>query len=90
MQKPNATLESNSESDSTKHGETLWCEDAERCQQAGVPEGVRFQTKPEIALEQIRQALEQQVPVGVVLADAGYGKGTQSARNLPDSVCNMQ
>jgi SRSO17 transposase len=55
----------------------VWCQDAERCQQAGVPEGVAFQTKPEIALEQIRQAMKRQVPVGVVLADAGYGKGTQ-------------
>jgi SRSO17 transposase len=53
-----------------------WCQDAKRCQQAGVPEGVEFQTKPEIALQQIRQALEQQVPVGVVLADAGYGHNT--------------
>jgi SRSO17 transposase len=55
----------------------VWCQDAERCRQAGVPEEVVFQTKPEIALEQIRQALAQQVPLGVVLADAGYGKGTQ-------------
>ena len=55
----------------------VWCQDAERCQQAGVPEGVAFQTKPEIALEQIRQAMKRHVPVGVVLADAGYGKGTQ-------------
>lgn len=55
----------------------VWCQDAERCGQAGVPEGIAFQTKPEIALEQIRQALERQVPLGVVLADAGYGKGTQ-------------
>jgi SRSO17 transposase len=55
----------------------VWCQDAERCQQAGVPKEVAFQTKPEIALEQVRQAMERQVPVGVVLADAGYGKGTQ-------------
>src|ERR1700685_1480401 len=55
----------------------VWCQDADRCRQAGVPEGVAFQTKPEIALEQIRQAMERQVPVGVILADAGYGKGTQ-------------
>ena len=44
---------------------------------AGVPEGIEFQTKPEIALEQMRQAMEQKVPVGVVLADAAYGNGTQ-------------
>src|SRR5580658_1855105 len=55
----------------------VWCQDAERCRQAGVLEELVFQTKPEMALEQIRQALEQQVPPGVVLADAGYGKGTQ-------------
>jgi SRSO17 transposase len=55
----------------------VWCEDAERRRRAGVPEEIEFQTKPEIALEQIRQAMEQGVPMGVVLADAGYGKGTQ-------------
>ena len=55
----------------------VWCQDAERCRQAGVPEEIAFQSKPEIALEQIRQAMERQVPVGVILADAGYGKGTQ-------------
>lgn len=53
-----------------------WTEDPERCRKAGVPEGIEFQTKPEIALEQIRRALEQEVPKGVVLADAGYGNGT--------------
>jgi SRSO17 transposase len=53
-----------------------WCEDSERSRQAGVPEPIEFQTKPEIALQQIRQALKQKVPVGVVLADAGYGNGT--------------
>src|SRR5215470_10288360 len=26
-----------------------WCEDRERCQAAGIPESVRFQTKPELA-----------------------------------------
>jgi SRSO17 transposase len=54
----------------------VWCQDAERCRQAGVPEGVEFKTKPEIAVAQIRQAVEQKVPRGVVLADAGYGNGT--------------
>jgi len=55
----------------------VWCQDAERCRKAGVAEGVTFQTKPDLALQQIRQAIERQVSVGVVLADAGYGKGTQ-------------
>jgi SRSO17 transposase len=54
----------------------VWRQDAERCQQAGVPEEIQFQTKPEIALQQIRKAVAQEIPVGVVLADAGYGNGT--------------
>jgi SRSO17 transposase len=60
----------------------VWCKDAERCREAGVPEGTGFQTKPEIALEQIRQAMKRQVPLGVILADAGYGKGTQFRTDL--------
>ena len=52
-----------------------WRQDAGRLQQAGVPDGMEFQTKPEIALEQVRQAIEQKVPMGVVLADAAYGNG---------------
>jgi SRSO17 transposase len=54
----------------------VWCQDSERCLQSGVPEEIGFQTKPEIALEQMRRAVEQKVPVGVVLVDAGYGNGT--------------
>jgi SRSO17 transposase len=54
-----------------------WCQDSGRCQGAGVPEDVEFHTKPEIALEQIREAVKQQVPAGVLLADAGYGQNTQ-------------
>src|SRR3984885_12456486 len=53
----------------------VWGQDSERRREAKVPEEIEFQTKPEIALEQLRQAMAQQVPVGVVLADAGYGKG---------------
>jgi SRSO17 transposase len=54
----------------------VWCQDCARRQQARVPEEMEFRTKPEIALEQIRQAVEQKVPLGVVLADAAYGNGT--------------
>ena len=60
----------------------VWCQDARRCQRAGVPEEITFQAKPEIALEQIRKAKEQGVPLGVVLTDAGYGKGTQFRTEL--------
>ena len=53
-----------------------WAGDAVRRETAGVPETQAFATKPEIALGQIRQAIEQGVPLGVVLADAGYGDET--------------
>jgi SRSO17 transposase len=53
-----------------------WAADPVRRAKAGVPEAVPFQTKPEIALGQIRAALEAQIPRGVVLMDAGYGADT--------------
>jgi SRSO17 transposase len=53
-----------------------WANDPERRRVAGVPERLMFATKPEIALEQLRGAVEADVPPGVVLADAGYGDET--------------
>lgn len=53
-----------------------WAGDAERRKAAGVPENIVFATKPEIALEQMRQTIAASVPMGVVLADAGYGDET--------------
>jgi SRSO17 transposase len=53
-----------------------WANDRARRFKAGVPENVIFNTKPEIALDQIRTALLAGVPSGVVLADAGYGVDT--------------
>ena len=50
-----------------------WASDAARRQKAHVPDDVKFQTKPEIALDQIRAALAAGVARGVVLADAAYG-----------------
>lgn len=51
----------------------VWTQDQKRSQEAGIPEPVEFQTKPQIALQQIRQAAEEEVARGVVVADAGYG-----------------
>jgi SRSO17 transposase len=53
-----------------------WATDHARRKKVGVPEEVTFKTKPEIALDQIRAALEAGVPPGVVLMDAGYGADT--------------
>ena len=50
-----------------------WAEDPERRRQAKVPAEVAFQTKPEIALDQIAAAKARGVAPGTILADAGYG-----------------
>jgi SRSO17 transposase len=54
-----------------------WAEDGERREKTEVPVEVGFQTKPEIALEQIRAAVTANVPRGVVLGDAAYGINTE-------------
>ena len=54
-----------------------WAQDQERREQAGVPEEIRFATKPAIALQQIRGAVEEGIPTAPVLGDAGYGNDTQ-------------
>lgn len=53
-----------------------WAEDGERRKRAKVPRTVGFQTKPEIALGQIKSALAEDIAPGVVLADAGYGNSS--------------
>ena len=53
-----------------------WASDAARRETTRIPKEITFATKPEIALTQIRQAIDQGVPMGVVLADAGYGDET--------------
>ena len=50
-----------------------WTQDARRCREAGVPAEVTFATKPEIALELIRQAVADGVPQAPVLGDSAYG-----------------
>ena len=53
-----------------------WAGDSKRRHKTGVPEDIRFKTKPEIALEQIEAACKANLPRGVVLMDAGYGCNT--------------
>jgi SRSO17 transposase len=54
----------------------VWTEDKKRRQATGVPQEIRFQTKPKIALEQIRIAKDREIPAAPVLADAAYGNDT--------------
>ena len=59
-----------------------WAQDAERRRKVGVPDDVVFKTKPEIALEQLRWALNAGLPRGVVLIDAGYGASTDMRSSI--------
>ena len=54
-----------------------WADDEKRREKAEVPGEIEFQTKPEIALDQIRAAAAAEVAPGVVLADAAYGINTE-------------
>jgi SRSO17 transposase len=54
----------------------VWAQDKQRRKATGVPSEIRFQTKPEIALEQIRSAVQREIPTAPVLGDAGYGNDT--------------
>jgi SRSO17 transposase len=61
-----------------------WANDKTRRSKAGIPDGIEFQTKPRIALDQVRQAIADGVPKGVALADAGYGNDTAFRSGLTD------
>src|SRR5437016_10528717 len=61
-----------------------WAEDQERREKTGVPPEISFQTKPQIALEQIRKAVEEGVPVAPVLADAAYGDDTKFREGISE------
>ena len=54
----------------------VWTQDKKRRKSTGIPPEISFQTKPEIAFEQIRAAVDRKLPQAPVLADAAYGNDT--------------
>jgi SRSO17 transposase len=51
-----------------------WTDDRDRCREAGVPDGVPFASKPELARLMLGRALDAGVPAAWVTADEAYGK----------------
>jgi SRSO17 transposase len=51
-----------------------WTDDRDRCREAGVPDGVQFASKPELARVMLERALDAGVPAAWVTADEAYGK----------------
>ena len=64
-----------------------WADDPARRIRAGVPDDAAFLTKPQIALAQIRAALDAGVPPAPVLADAGYGVDTDFRDGIRKVTC---
>ncbi len=50
-----------------------WTDDPKRCQEAGVPESVRFQTKPELAVQMLERIFQAHLLIAWVVADTVYG-----------------
>ena len=50
-----------------------WTNDRERCRQAGIPEGRRFATKPQLAQQMLARAFAAGVPAQWVTGDSVYG-----------------
>ncbi len=63
-----------------------WVQDIERLRGAGVPEGMEFRTKPEIARRMLQRALDAGVPAEWVLADEVYG-ADYKLRSLLEERC---
>jgi SRSO17 transposase len=60
----------------------IWAQDRKRRKETGIPREVTFATKPAIALQQIRKAVEEEVTTAPVLADAAYGNDGQFREGL--------
>jgi SRSO17 transposase len=59
-----------------------WTEDEERRTEVGVPDGVSFRTKPEIALEMMDRVLSHGLEHLFIVGDAGYGDSSAFRKAL--------
>jgi SRSO17 transposase len=50
-----------------------WIDDRQRCREASIPEGTRFQTKCELTMRMIERLWEARIPFAWVVADTVYG-----------------
>lgn len=50
-----------------------WCQDPLRCRSAGIPDSVRFQTKPELAIQMMKRLRHASIQIAWVVADTVYG-----------------
>lgn len=68
-----ATAESHAPLDVELYIPRAWTDNTERRRAGGVPDALEFKTKPQLALDMMRRAVNAKLPRGVVLADSAYG-----------------
>jgi SRSO17 transposase len=61
-----------------------WFSDRERCRNAGIPDDVAHQTKPQLALAMLERALDAGVPAAWVTGDEVYGSDSKLRRALEE------
>ena len=61
-----------------------WTKDKARCREAGVPEAISFQTKWQIALDEVDLLHTEGAPEAPVVADAGYGTSLEFREGLTE------
>ena len=59
-----------------------WCDDPQRRTEAGIPEQVRFATKPQLAARMIEAAITAALPCRWVAGDEAYGNDPRLAARL--------
>lgn len=62
----------------------VWADDPARRRETRIPDAVRFRTKPQLGLEMLRRAMEDGIPLGVLLADTGYGNSYEFRKGVRD------
>ena len=61
----------------------VWAQDKERCNAAGIPESdQKYQTKPELALKLVKQAIDSGVEFDFIAGDGLYGHNAELTRAL--------
>lgn len=65
-----------------------WTSDPDRCRAAGVPDDIKFATKPALATEMITRALDAGIPAAWVAGDEVYGADSKLRRSpgAPDRL----
>ncbi|MCA1694582.1 MAG: IS701 family transposase, partial [Actinobacteria bacterium] len=61
-----------------------WAKDRDRCKEAGIPDGMAYRPKSDIALEEVDRAKANGVHLDWITFDEGYGKAPEFIRGLDE------